>query len=122
MVGAATWQSAADRHNNRISISGHTDATKFRGRKAGYGNWELSSDRALSSRRALVEGGIPTARIANVVGKAATEPLVPEEPESARNRRISIVLLREAAKQAAAAARKKPPPDATRNWKGPRLR
>ena len=107
---------------NKISISGHTDSTQFRGKKAKYGNWELSTDRALSSRRALVEGGIPTARIANVVGKAETDPMVPEEPTSARNRRISIVLLREA--QASDATSR----DATgakpfkRNWNGPRLR
>ncbi len=107
---------------NKISISGHTDAVKFRGRKAGYGNWELSAGRALSSRRALVEGGIPTARIANVVGKAATDPFVPEEPASARNRRISIVLLREATTGQGASRAEAPGKTFKRNWNGPRLR
>ncbi len=107
---------------NKISISGHTDATKFRGRKADYGNWELSTERALSSRRALIEGGIPTARIANVVGKAATDPLVPEEPGSARNRRISIVLLREAATRQGASSGAAPGKNVKRDWNGPRLR
>ncbi len=107
---------------NKISISGHTDAVKFRGRKAGFGNWELSTGRALSSRRALVEGGIPSARITNVAGKAATDPLVPEEPASARNRRISIVLLREAATGQGASSGEAPGKTFKRDWNGPRLR
>ncbi|MDA1132711.1 MAG: OmpA family protein [Proteobacteria bacterium] len=79
---------------NDISISGHTDAAQFNGGN-GYTNWELSSDRANASRRALAEAGIPIDRISEVVGKADTEPLTPDpfEPE---NRRISFVLQRTA--------------------------
>ena len=62
---------------------------------AGYSNWELSTDRANSSRRALMEAGLPPGRIASVIGLADTEHLVEDEPLSPRNRRISIVLLRE---------------------------
>ena len=80
---------------NKISITGHTDATPFA--KAGnYGNWELSSDRANASRRALIAAGVPADRIAKVVGTADREPLFPAEPASPRNRRMSIVLLRDA--------------------------
>jgi len=107
---------------NQISISGHTDATKFRGRRAGYGNWELSTGRALASRRALIAGGIATDRIANVVGKAATDPLVPEEPGSARNRRISIVLLRQSAAPQGAPGGAPLAQPFKRDWNGPRLR
>ncbi len=80
---------------NKISIKGHTDATPFSG-KNGYSNWELSTDRAHASRRALVESGLTMDRIASVSGRAAQEPFVPEDPFSPRNRRISIILLREA--------------------------
>ena len=76
-----------------IAISGHTDAVKF-GSKGGYGNWELSSDRANAARRQLVHFGVAKGRISRVVGKAATDPLLPDDPTNARNRRISIVLLR----------------------------
>ncbi len=79
---------------NKISITGHTDARPYHG-TSGYGNWELSTDRANASRRALVEAGLPLHRILKVVGKAAREPLIPRDPTSPRNRRISIVLLRE---------------------------
>ncbi len=83
-----------ERLPNKIKITGHTDATPFRA-DDGYGNWELSSDRANASRRALLQAGLAPERIAMVTGKAETEPLFPEEPQAPSNRRISIVLLRE---------------------------
>ena len=58
-------------------------------------NWQLSSDRANASRRALIAAGLPEARISRVVGQADTEPLDPAHPDAAQNRRISIVLLRQ---------------------------
>ena len=79
---------------NKISVSGHTDATTYR-TDTGYGNWELSTDRANASRRALIEAGLDSSRIINVVGKAETDPMFPEDPKAAGNRRISIGLLRE---------------------------
>jgi len=90
---------------NRIAIKGHTDAVPFN-RSDGYSNWELSTDRANASRRGLIDAGLPAERIASVAGRAAEEPLLPDDPTSPRNRRISIILLREdhaveAAEQAA---------------------
>jgi chemotaxis protein MotB len=80
---------------NRVSITGHTDATPYRSEN-GYGNWELSSDRANASRRMLIESGIPAQRVVQVAGKADTEPLFPTDPFQPGNRRIAIVLLRNA--------------------------
>lgn len=77
-----------------IAIKGHTDAKPFTNRE-GYSNWELSTDRANSSRRALIEAGLPAERIATVVGMADKDHLDPDHPLSPRNRRISIILLRE---------------------------
>ncbi len=79
---------------NDISIKGHTDSTPFTSGTQ-YDNWELSSDRAHASRRALVEAGLNAGRIFDVVGKADTDHLLPDDPDSPRNRRISIILLRE---------------------------
>jgi chemotaxis protein MotB len=79
---------------NKISVSGHTDATPFT-RAGTYGNWELSADRANASRRALVASGLPGERIAKVVGVADRDPMVADQPGSPRNRRISMVLLHE---------------------------
>src|SRR5690606_22728025 len=80
---------------NKISVTGHTDATPY-SKGSGYGNWELSTDRANASRRELLNAGLDESRIARVVGMADREPLVPEDPTSPQNRRISIVLIREA--------------------------
>ncbi len=77
----------------KVAIAGHTDAVPFSNR-TGYGNWELSADRANASRRVLMDAGVSEDRIARVVGKAAEDPLMPDDPKNARNRRISIILLR----------------------------
>ena len=79
----------------QIAIKGHTDAAPFVS-KNGYSNWELSTDRANASRRALVAAGLPAERIASVAGRADQEPLLVEKPFDAQNRRISIILLRDA--------------------------
>jgi chemotaxis protein MotB len=80
---------------NKISVSGHTDAQPY-ARAGNYGNWELSTDRANASRRELLAQGLAADRIAKVVGMADRDPLFAAEPLSPKNRRISIVLLREA--------------------------
>jgi chemotaxis protein MotB len=79
---------------NRIAVSGHTDSMPYSASST-YTNWELSTDRAQASRRMLVDDGLPSERIQRVMGKADREPLIANDPSSPRNRRISIVLLRE---------------------------
>lgn len=79
-----------------ISISGHTDSVPFAG-QTNYTNWELSADRALAARRVLTGegGGVPPQRVLRVVGQADTAPLLPNDPTNPRNRRLTIVLLRQ---------------------------
>jgi chemotaxis protein MotB len=77
---------------NRVSVGGHTDAAQFRAGSLGD-NWTLSSARANAARKVLVEAGLAEDRLAQVTGKAATEPHAPDDPLAASNRRISIVLL-----------------------------
>ncbi len=79
---------------NMISIRGHTDSRPY-GQGAKYTNWELSSDRANASRRVMLNSGLDIKRIESVVGKADREHLIKDNPNSPRNRRISIVLLKE---------------------------
>ena len=86
---------------NDIALIGHTDATPYRSDN-GYSNWELSTDRANSSRRALIEAGLEESRIVRVVGMAAQEPLNVDDPFSAENRRISVLILRATPAPAAA--------------------
>ncbi|CAN0485845.1 unnamed protein product, partial [Discosporangium mesarthrocarpum] len=93
LIGLVT--AVVEKLPNQISVSGHTDDTPYRTAN-GYTNWELSADRANAARRLLMDSGLTPDRVALVQGRAATEPLLPEDPASPRNRRISIVLLRSA--------------------------
>ena len=87
----ATLVKSLDQIGNEIKIVGHTDRHSFVG-STQYSNWDLSTDRANSARRLLLESGFPLGQISEVSGKAATQPLT-EDPYSPQNRRISITLL-----------------------------
>lgn len=78
----------------RLSVTGHTAATKTRPRP-GYGPWELSADRANAVRRILEGEGVPSSHFFMVAGKADTQPLFPDDPYIAANRRVTITLMRE---------------------------
>ena len=84
---------------NAVSITGHTDATPFR--PGARSNWDLSAERANATRRLLVEGGVAESRIRSVAGLAEREPLLPNDPGNAANRRVSVLLLRENTRNAA---------------------
>ncbi len=79
--------------DNRITLSGHTDASPYAAGEKGYSNWELSADRANASRRELVAGGIGEQKIVRVVGLASSVPFNVQDPFDAANRRISVIVL-----------------------------
>ncbi len=80
---------------NRIAISGHTSAS--RPGQRGIGSpWELSVGRAAAIREILAASGIPDDRFASVTGKSDTDPMFPDNPYLAANRRVTITLLYEA--------------------------
>ena len=85
---------------NRVSIAGHTDTANYANR-FGYGNWELSADRANAARRALLEGGMDAAKVARVVGFGAAVLFDKQNTLNPINRRISIVVMTKAAEDAA---------------------
>ena len=85
---------------NRLTVEGHTDAQPFPGGDKGYSNWELSADRANASRRELVAGGLSEARMLRVQGLAASKLLESKDPNSALNRRISIIVMNRDAEDA----------------------
>ncbi|MBP6819690.1 flagellar motor protein MotB [Ferrovibrio sp. MS7] len=88
---------------NKLAISGNTDAQPFRG-QGNYSNWELSTDRANASRRALIDAGVPAERIRQVTGNADQDPLIKDNPLDPRNRRIAILVLSDVKKTNAADA------------------
>jgi len=80
---------------NRVSITGHTAASRIPP-KPGYGAWELSADRANAVRQILQDEGLPASHMFMVAGKADSQPLFPDDPHIAANRRVTITLMREA--------------------------
>jgi len=84
---------ALNKVENRISLTGHTDATPYAGGDRGFGNWELSTNRANASRRELVAGGMADSKMIRVVGLASTVLYDKTDPLGAINRRIGIVVL-----------------------------
>src|SRR5882724_1316976 len=80
---------------NRISITGHTAASRLPPRP-GYGPWELSADRANAVRQVLEDEGLASGHIFMVAGRADSQPLFPDDPHIAANRRVTITLMREA--------------------------
>lgn len=76
-----------------IEVEGHSDDIPIATAQF-PSNWELSSARASSVARMLIDNGVPEKRMA-VVGLASNQPLVPNDsPENrARNRRVIITIM-----------------------------
>ena len=87
---------------NKISLSGHTDATPYSTGDKGYSNWELSSDRANASRRELIAGGMEDNKIVRVVGLSSAVLMDSQNPNNPINRRISIIVMNKKAEETAA--------------------
>ena len=78
---------------NPLRIEGYTDATPYAGGALGYGNWELSAERANAARRELLSNSVDIKRIAQVLGYGDSVPSLPQDPTNPLNRRISITVL-----------------------------
>ncbi len=76
---------------NNVAIEGHTDALNYSSTR--YTNWELSTQRASAARKELEIEGLNPDRLIRVAGYASREPLIKNNPNDPRNRRISIILL-----------------------------
>jgi chemotaxis protein MotB len=85
--------------DNKVSLSGHTDAVAYAGGEAGYSNWELSSDRANASRRELISGGMDDKKILRVVGLGSASLFDKDHPTNPVNRRISIIVMNKQAEE-----------------------
>jgi len=76
---------------NRISIEGHTDAQPYAS-SDGYGNWDLSTDRANAARRLMETSGLRKDQVSQVRGYADQKLRVPANPMDPSNRRISLIV------------------------------
>lgn len=75
---------------NDVVIEGHTDSRPYT--RAGYNNWDLSTDRANSARRVIEEGGIRERQITSVNGYADRRLKNPDKPLDYANRRVTILV------------------------------
>ncbi|MBY0382937.1 MAG: flagellar motor protein MotB [Xanthobacteraceae bacterium] len=78
----------------RVAITGHT-SSNFVSPRPSYGAFDLSADRANTVRRILEDEGLPGSHIYSVSGRGDSEPLFPDDPALAANRRVTITLMRE---------------------------
>lgn len=103
-VGEATLQPASigvlkqvaavlGQEEEAIEVEGHTDDIPIATAQF-PSNWELSSARASSVVRMMIDNGVPAKRL-TVVGLASNQPLVPNTtPENrAKNRRVTITIV-----------------------------
>jgi chemotaxis protein MotB len=76
---------------NQIVIEGHTDAKPY-AQGSNYGNWELSADRANSTRRLMQAHGIREDQVTQIRGFADQHLRKPNDPLDPSNRRISLIV------------------------------
>jgi chemotaxis protein MotB len=76
---------------NSLLIEGHTDSRPFSASQT-YGNWELSSDRANTSRRLMQNSGLRPNQVVQVRGYADQSLRKPLQPGDASNRRITLII------------------------------
>ncbi|HYC33278.1 MAG TPA: flagellar motor protein MotB [Gemmatimonadales bacterium] len=78
---------------NDVVVDGYTDAVPYSAQGGTYTNWELSADRANTSRRILVAGGLREGQMAEVRGHADNDLRLPSDPRAPSNRRVTITML-----------------------------
>ena len=80
-----------DRQKFRVVVEGHARAGMTSSRE-GYTEWDLSTDEANATRRALTYYAVDPARFVRVSGFGAMQPMPGEAPDSQRNQRIVLSL------------------------------
>ena len=75
-----------------LTIRGHTDGLRFSPRGP-VNNWTLSAGRSEATRRELIRNGVTDARFRRIEGVADREPIVADDRDDPRNRRVSIELI-----------------------------
>jgi chemotaxis protein MotB len=76
---------------NPVLVAGYTDSRPYH-RADGYSNWELSADRANTTRRILTINGVQDERFSQIRGFGDRDLKDPEHPFAAGNRRVTITM------------------------------
>jgi chemotaxis protein MotB len=83
-----------EKMENQMLIVGHTDSLQYTNKgPRSISNWSLSTNRALSARAELLEGGMRSESVLQLVGMADRAPLEAGKPDAAVNRRIELLIM-----------------------------
>ena len=82
------------RVNQRVAVTGHAASMRPGERPEGP-SWDLSTGRAAVVREILASSGVPDDRFSVVSGKGDTDPMFPDNPYLAANRRVTLTLMNE---------------------------
>jgi len=85
------WQITRFTNDFHLEIEGHTESG-YQPKPGQLDGWDLSSARAQTARRLLMEHAVKSSQIRRVCGYGDTVPLEGIPPEDPRNRRVSLVL------------------------------
>lgn len=85
------WQVSRYPRHFMVELEGHTEAG-VEPKDPNYGNWEITTDRANSARRLLVDHGVKPSQVRKVAGFADTRPLPSVDAADERNRRVTLLL------------------------------
>jgi chemotaxis protein MotB len=84
------WQVSRFPKNFLMELEGHTESG-HPPKSENYGDWELTSDRANSARRMLLDNGVKASQVRKVAGFADTKPIKGIDITDPSNRRVTLL-------------------------------
>jgi len=91
VVSTVAWQVSRYTNNFRVELEGHTEKNDNI-KKADYGEWDITTDRANETRRLMMEHGVAGHQIRKVAGFGDTQPLKGVTVSDPVNRRVAVLL------------------------------
>jgi chemotaxis protein MotB len=91
VISTMAWQVSRYTNSFRVELEGHTEKNS-NPKKADYGDWEVSADRANATRRLMKDHGVNESQIRKVAGFADTMPLDGMPATDPLNRRVAVLL------------------------------
>jgi chemotaxis protein MotB len=91
VVSTVAWQVSRYTNNFRVELEGHTEKNE-NSKKADYGEWDITTDRANETRRLMMEHGVSPQQIRKVAGFGDTIPLEGKPLNDPVNRRVAVLL------------------------------
>jgi chemotaxis protein MotB len=91
VVTTVAWQVSRYTNTFRVELEGHTEKNQ-NPKKADYGEWDITTDRANETRRVLMDSGVSSEQIRKVAGFGDTQPLDGMPENDPVNRRVAVLL------------------------------